>query len=66
MKELDVMLARYMDLRWAHADAHERAAFAALLELQDPELWDTLLARRASADLATTNVAERVRSLSGL
>ncbi|MFN2300883.1 MAG: succinate dehydrogenase assembly factor 2 [Gammaproteobacteria bacterium] len=66
MKELDVMLARYMDACWAHADERERAAFVALLELQDPVLWDTLLARCAGIDTVTNDVTERIRALSGL
>ena len=66
MKELDVMLARYLDARWADAPAPERAAFASLLELQDPVLWDLLLGRGAVADAAQDDVAQRIRALSGL
>ena len=66
MKELDVLLARYLDARWADAPAPERAAFASLLELQDPVLWDVLLGRGAAADAAQADVAERIRTLSGL
>jgi antitoxin CptB len=57
MKELDVMLARYMDARWAEAGEGERAAFASLLDLQDPELWDILLGRAPAPDPATADFA---------
>jgi len=45
MKELDVLFARYLEHGWPTADAAERRAFLALLELQDPELARLVLAR---------------------
>ena len=66
MKELDVMLARYLDARWADAPATERAAFASLLELQDPILWDLMMARGSAPDAGQHDVVERIRALSGL
>ena len=39
MKELDVLLERYMDTRWPGAPPGERAAFALLLEAQDPVIY---------------------------
>ena len=45
MKELDVLLGRYLDHGWPAAGEHERRAFLALLDLQDPELARLLLAR---------------------
>jgi succinate dehydrogenase flavin-adding protein (antitoxin of CptAB toxin-antitoxin module) len=38
MRELDVLLERYLAERWPAASPGERTAFAALLELPDPEL----------------------------
>lgn len=66
MKELDVMLARYLESRWPDAAAPERAAFAALLELQDPVLYDVLLGRGIMDDDAQADVIERIRALSGV
>jgi len=66
MKELDVMLGRYLDERWQHAGASERTAYVALLDLQDPELWDLLLARAQVGDEATSDVVARIRTLSGV
>ncbi|MEX0900203.1 MAG: succinate dehydrogenase assembly factor 2 [Gammaproteobacteria bacterium] len=66
MKELDVMLARYLDARWADAPAAERAAFASLLELQDPLLWDLMMARDTATDADQHDVVERIRALSGI
>jgi succinate dehydrogenase flavin-adding protein (antitoxin of CptAB toxin-antitoxin module) len=39
MKELDVLLARYMDERFCAASGAEQAAFRQLLETQDAALY---------------------------
>ncbi|HSC47285.1 MAG TPA: succinate dehydrogenase assembly factor 2 [Gammaproteobacteria bacterium] len=39
MKELDVLLERYLNTRYPGADVEEQGAFRALLELQDPTLY---------------------------
>jgi antitoxin CptB len=39
MKELDILLERYVERRWASAPAEERAAFEGLLEFQDPSIY---------------------------
>jgi antitoxin CptB len=43
MKELDVMLGRWLEECYPTASAGERAAFAEFLELPDPELVQYLL-----------------------
>jgi succinate dehydrogenase flavin-adding protein (antitoxin of CptAB toxin-antitoxin module) len=43
MKELEVLLGRYVRERYATAAPGERAAFEALLALPDPEIADYLL-----------------------
>jgi antitoxin CptB len=39
MKELDVLLTRYMDERFCSAPQEEQAAFRRLLEAQDPLIY---------------------------
>ena len=39
MKELDVLLSRYVEERFDSAPPAERAAFEALLEDQDPQIY---------------------------
>lgn len=56
MRELDVLLTRFLDESYPTADDAEKAAFARLLELSDPELIGYLL-RGERADEA---VLERV------
>lgn len=49
MRELDVLLMRYLDREFEAAAPPAQAAFEHLLSLQDPEILD-LLAGRAVAD----------------
>ena len=50
MKELDVVLTRYLDDRYATASAEEQALFARLLQLPDPDLYNLLLGREQASD----------------
>lgn len=54
MKELDVLLVRWLERRYAGADAATRAVFERLLELPDPDLnaWFLGRARPAEPDVA--------------
>ncbi|MFU8896384.1 MAG: succinate dehydrogenase assembly factor 2 [Gammaproteobacteria bacterium] len=61
MRELDVVLVRYLERDWPTADAAERIAFRALLEWQDPEVNALLLGRREPDDEALARVLECLR-----
>jgi antitoxin CptB len=50
MRELDVLLERYLEERYPCAPSIEQQAFEALLELPDPELHAYLLRRQVPAD----------------
>ena len=63
MRELDVMLSRYLDEVYADADAAEQAAFERLLECQDPQIWAWLLGRGAPFDADLALVIQRIRRL---
>ncbi len=43
MREMDILLSRYLDEYYAEAEIAEKEAFAALLDWQDPELYALLL-----------------------
>lgn len=45
MRELDQLLGWYLESRYPRADGATQAAFAALLDEPDPELWSWLLGR---------------------
>ena len=50
MKELDVVLSRYLEQNYATASIEQQAAFRSLLEMPDPDLYGLLLGRSASDD----------------
>lgn len=60
MRELDVLLSRYLDRGWAQADARERACFARLLTLEDDVLWRWFLARERVADAELATLVARI------
>jgi antitoxin CptB len=61
MKELDVLLSRYLEHDYVRAATAEREAFARLLDLQDPELFGYLLGGVPAPDDALRNVIARIR-----
>lgn len=62
MRELDVLLMRYMDRDYERADAAEQAAFETLLDFQDPEILDLLTGRLTVQDVRLQDVVERLLS----
>jgi antitoxin CptB len=62
MRELDQLLGWYLDARFADAGADARRAFAALLDQQDPELWDWLMGRSRAHDPAWQRVIDEIRT----
>jgi antitoxin CptB len=56
MKELDLVLGRYLQQRWHVADAAERAMFEEILTLPDPVLAAYLLRSEHAADPAMARV----------
>ena len=61
MKELDLVLVRFLDHRWPGASPDERAAFEQLLGLPDPDLAAYLLGHATPPDILTALVV-RLRS----
>ena len=61
MKELDELLARYLNTRYPEADAAARRGFERLLELQDPDLYDLLIGRVQADDAEIDDVVTRIR-----
>lgn len=52
MKELDVVLTRYLEGQYAQASESQREAFQRLVDMQDPEIYALLLGRDRSTDPA--------------
>jgi antitoxin CptB len=64
MKELDILLERYVEQRWHSAPADERSAFLGLLEVQDPLIYGYCLGSAAIPEHLVALV-ERITSLDG-
>lgn len=63
MKELDLLLTRYLAERWPSASAEERTAFEALLEQPDPVLVDWLYGRTEPADEITRQLVAQLHAV---
>lgn len=63
MRELDVVMQRYLELRYGAATAAERLAFESLVEQQDPLLLAYLMGREIPADPAQCRVIALISEL---
>jgi antitoxin CptB len=63
MRELDQLMLRYLDRRWADATDAERAAFERLLECEDDRLWRWFMGREAVDDPGLGDVVGRILAL---
>ena len=50
MKELDLLMERYLDDHFVSASQQDQQAFRAILQMPDPELYDLVLGRTSSND----------------
>ena len=60
MKELDLLLVRWLDAGWPSADGGKRAVFLRLLEEPDPQLADWLLNGRRPDDLPLATLIDDI------
>lgn len=60
MRELDVLLQRYLEQRYSSASQEEQQAFEALLELPDPELFAWITKRKQPSEPHLLHVIERL------
>lgn len=61
MRELDILLNKYLDKDFPQANAEQKQAFRALLELPDPDLVAYLLGGQTPPDAAIANIASQIR-----
>ena len=62
MRELDVLLTRYLEQHYAGASGDEQSAFRRLLEAPDPELFSLLLGRTEAQSDSERAVVRRMRA----
>ena len=65
MKELDVVMTRYLENRYPQADAKEQAQFRALLQMPDPDLYNLLLGRGVASSPEQACLIAQLRVPSG-
>lgn len=63
MRELDELLARYLEEDYPGAAVREREAFGRILELQDPEIFGYLLGRAPPEEESLRHVVARIRRI---
>lgn len=63
MRELDLLLVRYLEREYPTAASETQRGFQRLLELSDPELLAYLLRGERPADQELAHVIDRVRTL---
>ncbi len=61
MKELDLVLLRFLEQDYPGLDPRQQADFARLLALQDPELWAYLTGRDDPKDAGLADIIQRMR-----
>ncbi len=61
MKELDVVMTRYLERCYRDAGETDRARFRQLLEMPDPDLYRLLLGKDEAADPALQSFAQGLR-----
>ena len=57
-----MLTLRYLDSHYEHAKVDEQCAFAALLEMQDPELYKILSREVAADDKLIHSIVEKIHS----
>ena len=60
--ELDIVLARFVEQRYAGLDQAQKEAFDALLDMPDTVLWDMIAGREAPAQESQRTVLEWLKS----
>lgn len=63
MRELDVLLTRYLDRDWARASEAQRGLFLRLLDCEDDRLWRWFLGHEPVPDAALDALVRHIRAL---
>ena len=64
MKELDVIMSRYLEHYYESASTADRDKFRLLLEMPDPDLYDLLLGRSEASDPELGQIVDVLRNMS--
>lgn len=62
MKELDVLLERFLKERYDGLNPEQQQAFMRLMQMEDPDLMGVLMGKQSAPDDECANVIELLRS----
>ena len=63
MKELDVVMSRYLEHHYESASMADQDKFKVLLDMPDPDLYDLLLGRSEAKDPELRQFIKRLRNM---
>lgn len=63
MRELDVLMSRYLDHGWPQAPEAERKVFLRLLDCEDDKLWQWFMGRERPVDKEFDALVQRITDL---
>ena len=66
VRELDVLLVRFLETEYPELGLPEQLAFQRLLDVQDPQIMDWLFGKASSNDPELQKIVQRLRQSSGL
>jgi antitoxin CptB len=61
--EMDLLLGGFLDRRFPDLDPDQQAAFAALAEMEDAELWSQVMGKRECSDPIQKTVLTMLRKI---
>ena len=61
-RELDALVGWWLEQRYADADAATQQAFDALLDVQDPDLWNWLVGRDTAPRSDWQRIVDEIRA----
>lgn len=65
MRELDVLLEKWLAGRWHAANRIERECFEQLLGCEDDQLWDWCMGRSIPKDPGLADIVGQIRTQAG-
>jgi len=66
VRELDVLLSRFLDSEYDNLDQKQQAAFQRLLDIQDPVIMDWLFGKSTSDDQGVDRIIKKLQATSGI
>lgn len=66
VRELDILMTRFLASDYPKLSEVEQLAFQRLLEVQDPTIMDWLFSRKVPVDPELLAIIERMQALSGI